>query len=102
SLVVRADVFPHLVMPIVPFMSALWAPVIQMMGNAAILEDLRHSVGRAAVLPRPTAGREVDVATRVLMEIPRIALVRHGVDRAIEVEVVVVHPVHRIPHIVDA
>src|SRR5689334_13632043 len=52
SLVVLADVFPHLVMPVWPFMPALRAPVIQMMRNAAIPEDRRHSVGRAAVLPR--------------------------------------------------
>ena len=78
-------------------MAAFWAPVVQMMRDAAILEHLGHSVGRAAVLPRATAGREVDVATPVLVEKPGITLVRHIVDRVIEVEVVVVHPVHRIP-----
>ena len=36
ALVVRADVFPHLVMPVRPFVSALRAPVVQMMSNAAI------------------------------------------------------------------
>jgi hypothetical protein len=35
SLVVRADVFPHLVMPVGPFMPALGAPVVQMMNDAA-------------------------------------------------------------------
>ena len=35
SLVVRADVFPHLVMPVGPFVTALRAPVVQMMSNAA-------------------------------------------------------------------
>ena len=34
-LVVRADVLPHLVMPVGPFVPALWAPVIQMMSNPA-------------------------------------------------------------------
>jgi hypothetical protein len=102
SLVVRADVLPHLVMPIGPFVPALRAPVVQMMRNAAIPQDLRHSVGRPAVLPWAAAGHEPDVATRVLMEKPRVALVRHVVHRVIEIEVVVVHSVHRIPHIVDA
>jgi hypothetical protein len=32
-LVVRADVFPHLVMPVGPFVSALRGPVIEMMWN---------------------------------------------------------------------
>ena len=36
------------------------------------------------------------------MEIPWVTLVRHIVDRVVEVEVVVVHSVHRVPHIVDA
>ena len=34
-LIVCADVFPHLVMPIGPFVPALGTPVIQMMSNAA-------------------------------------------------------------------
>src|SRR5213075_2866535 len=48
------------------------------------------------------AGHEPDVATGVLVEKPGIMLVRHIVDRVIEVEVVVVHPVHGIAHVVDA
>src|SRR6266542_5429509 len=75
SLVVRADVLPHLVMPIRPFVPALRAPVFQMMRNAAIPEYLRHSIGRAAVLPGATAGHEPDVATPVLVEKPGITLV---------------------------
>src|SRR4029077_9438137 len=89
-------------MPVGPFVPALEAPVVQMMSNAAVPEDLGHSVGRTAVLPWTTAGYKPDVATRVLMEIPRVTLVSHIVDRVIEVEVVVIHAVHRIPHIVDA
>src|SRR6266540_7568011 len=77
SLVVRADVLPHLVMPVRPFVPALWAPVVQMMSNAAIPKDLGHSVGRPAVLPRTTAGYQPDVATRVMMEKPRVTLVGH-------------------------
>src|SRR6266403_4346229 len=102
SLVVRAYVLPHLVMPVGPFVPALRAPVVKMMRNAAIPKNLGHSVGRAAVLPRSTAGREVDVATRQLVEKPGVVLVGHIVDRIIEVEVVVVHPVHRVPQVVNA
>ena len=51
-------------MPVRPFVPALRTPIIEMMSNAAILQDLGHSVGGAAVLPRSTAGREVDVAAR--------------------------------------
>jgi hypothetical protein len=89
-------------MPVGPFVPALRAPVVQMVSNAAIPEDLGHSVGRPAVLPRTTTGHEVDVATRVLMEKPWITLVRHIIHRVIEIEVVVIHPVHRVAHVVDA
>src|SRR6476646_6383502 len=102
SLVVCADVFPHLVMPVGPFVTALRAPVVQVMSNAAIPENLRHSVGRPAVLPRTTAGYQSDVATRVLMEIPGVTLVSHIVHRIIEIEIVIVHPIHGVSHVVDA
>src|SRR5882757_18642 len=102
SLVVRADVLPHLVMPVGPFVPALRAPVVQMMSNASIPQNLGHSIGRAAVLPRTAAGHEPDVATRVLLEKPGVTLVGDIVDRIIEVEVVVVHSVHRVAHVVDA
>src|SRR2546430_1692726 len=102
SLVVCADVLPHLVMPVGPFVPALRAPVVQMMSDAAVPENLRHSVGWAAVLPRTTAGHKPDVATRVLMEIPGVTLAGHIVHRVIEVEVVVIHAVHGVPHVVDA
>jgi hypothetical protein len=72
------------------------------MSNPPAREHLRHSVGRSAVFPRTTAGREVDVAARVLVKKPGITLVGHIVDRIIEVEVVVVHPVHGVAHVVDA
>src|SRR4029453_15947053 len=94
SLVVLPDVFPHLVMPVGPFVPTLGAPVVQMMSNAAIPEDLGHSIGRPAVPPRAPAGHESDVATRVLVEVPGIILVSNIVDRVFEVEVVVVHSVH--------
>src|SRR4029453_13334198 len=65
-------------------------------------EDLGHSVGRPAVLPWATAGHEVYVATRVLMEIPWVILVSHVVDRVVEIEIVVIHAVHGVPHVIDA
>ena len=89
-------------MPVGPFVPALRAPIVQVMTNAAVSQDLGHSVARPAVLPRTAAGHEPDVATRVLMEIPRITLVGHVVDWVIEIEVVVVHSVHRVPHVVYA
>src|SRR6266550_2445913 len=99
---VRAHVFPHLVMPVRPFVPALRTPIIEMMSNAAIPQDLGHSVGRSAVLPWTTAGHEPDVAARILVEKPGGMLVGHIVHRVIEVEVVVVHPVHGFAHVVDA
>jgi hypothetical protein len=85
-----------------PFVSALRAPVVQMMSYPPAREHGGHLVGRAGHFPWATAGREVDVATRVLVEKPGLVLVRHIVDRIIEVEVVVVHPVHRVAHVVNA
>src|SRR4029078_3302714 len=97
-----AHVLPHLVMPVGPFVSAFRTPVVEMMRYSAALEDLRNTVGRAAVFPRAGTGREVKVATPVLVEKPGIVLVGHIVDRIIEGEVVVVHPVHRVAHVVNA
>ncbi len=99
---VRAHVLPHLMMPVGPVVSALRTPIIQMMRDAAGGENLGHAVGRAAVLPRTTAGDEVDVATGVLLEKPGVVLVGHIIDRVIEVEVVVVHAVHGIAQVVNA
>ena len=39
---------------------------------------------------------------RVLVQKPGVILVGHIVHRVIEVKVVVIHPVHGIPHVVDA
>src|SRR5947199_2685483 len=88
SLVVRADVLPHLVMPVGPFVPALRAPVVQTMSNAAVSENLRHSVRWPAVLPWTTASGEPDVATGILMEKPWVILVSDIVHRVIEIEVV--------------
>src|ERR1044072_3025650 len=79
SLVMLADVFPHLVMPVRPFVSALWTPIVQMMIDAAVPQDLGHSVGRPAGLPWTTPGGEPDIAARVMIEEPWVVLVRHVV-----------------------
>src|SRR5205814_4307577 len=84
SLVVCSDVFPHLVMPVRPFVPTLRAPIVHMMSNAAIFEDLRHSVGRPAVLPRTTPVHEPDVPTSLLLLIEWVYLVSHVVIRFIE------------------
>src|SRR6266550_8554940 len=73
-----------------------------MMSNPPAREHGGKLVGRPAVFPWAATGREVDVATRVLVEKPGIVLVSHIVDRIIEVEVVVVHPVHGIAQIINA
>src|SRR6478609_1167384 len=97
-----ANVFPHLVMPVGPFVTTFWTPVVQMMSNAAVPENFRHSVGRPAVLPRTTSGYQANVATRVLMEIPWVTLIRDIVYRVIKIEIVIIHPVHGVSHVVDA
>src|SRR5437773_9479635 len=102
SLIVRADVFPHLVMPVGPFVPALRAPVVQVMTNAAVSQDLGHSVARPAVLPRTAAGHEPDVATRVMVKVPWVTQISHVIHRVVEVEVVVIHAVHGVSHVVNA
>src|SRR5438046_10343435 len=73
-----------------------------MMSNPPAREHGGKLVGRAAVFPWAATGHEPDVANRVLMEKPGITLVRYVVHRIIEVEVVVVHPVHSVAHIINA
>jgi hypothetical protein len=61
---VGADILPHLVMPVGPFVAALRAPVVEVMSNPPAREHGGHLVGGAGHFPRTTASREVDVATR--------------------------------------
>src|SRR2546423_1159774 len=89
-------------MPVRPFVPALRTPVVQMMYYAPVPENFRHAVSWAAVFPWAATGRQVDVAARVLIEKPGIVLVGHVIHRVIEIEVVVVHPVHGIAQVVDA
>src|ERR1043166_1230348 len=72
------------------------------MSDAAIPEHFGHSIGRPTVFPRAATSREMDVTTPILIEKTGVMLVGHIVDWIIEVEVVVVHPVHGIAHVVDA
>src|SRR5678816_3287544 len=91
---VLADVFPHLVVPIGPFVAAFRTPIVEVMSYPGVPENLGHLIGRTRHFPWATAGGEVDVATGELFSEPWIVLVRHVVDGVIEVEVVVVHAVH--------
>ena len=79
-----ADVFPHLVVPVGPFVSALRTPVVEMMSNSAAREHGGHLVGRAGHFPWATAGREVDVAAPILVEKPGVVLVGHIVERRLK------------------
>ena len=54
SLVVRADVFPHLVMPVGPFVSAFWAPVVQMISNHAARSDACALAGEIMIETHPS------------------------------------------------
>ena len=68
-------------MPVGPLVSAFRALVVQMISDPAARELGGHLVGRPVILPRTTAGREMDVATRhthsivafVTIREPRIA-----------------------------
>src|SRR3954466_1383165 len=85
SLEVLPDVFPHLVVPIGPFVAAFWAPIVQVMGNAGAGEDFRHCVGGTRHFPRAAASCEVDVASCELLKEPGIVLVCHVVDGVIKI-----------------
>src|SRR5437763_16985190 len=67
---VGTNVFPHLVVPIGPFVAAFRAPVVQVMSYARVPEHFGHSIGRAGHFPRAGAGGEVNVATRELVARP--------------------------------
>src|SRR4051794_815034 len=85
-----SEVFPQHVPPIRPIVSALGAPVVEMVRNAAGGENPREAVRFLRVLPRSGARRQVDVATRQMVPRPAVGDVRGVVDGVVEVEVVVV------------
>ena len=61
-------------MPVGPFVATLRAPIVQMMRDAAAREHGGHLVGRVGYFPWATAGRQVDVATPVLVEKPGVRI----------------------------
>src|SRR3954465_15428300 len=95
-------VLPHHVPPVRPVVSALRAPVVEAVADAAARQDPREPVRLVGMLPRPGPGRDVDVATGEMMQRPRVGHVCHVVDRIIEVEIVVVIADHESFHVVHA
>src|SRR6266481_2036120 len=95
-------VLPHLVLPVGPVVAALGPPVVERMADALAGENLGEPVGRAAVLPLARSRADVNVASRKLAEEPRIAQIRKIIDRIVEVEIVIVHSVHEILHVINA
>src|SRR5579864_5815140 len=66
------DVLPHLMLPIRPIMPTLRPPIVQVMMDPLALKDMRKPIRRPAVLPRPTAGGDVDIA---LVQLPNLVIV---------------------------
>src|SRR5207245_7814495 len=95
-------VLPHLVFPEGPVVAPFGSPVIQRMTNPAAREHFGETIRRAAVLPRPGTGREVDVARGQLFEQPRVVEVRQIVHWIVEVEIVVVQPIHEFLQVIDS
>src|SRR2546425_10227369 len=89
-------------LPVWPIVAALGAPVVEMVRDAPGPEDVGEPVGRAAVLVWPAPRREVDVALMEVGEEVGVAQVGHVVDGVVEVEVVVVVPVHEPAEVVHA
>src|SRR5208337_881442 len=95
------DVFAHLVLPERPVVAAFGTPVVHGVTNPFAGQHFGQAIGGGAIFPGTGAGDEVDVAGVVLLEIPAIGEVGEVIDGIVEVEIVVVHPVHEIPEIVD-
>src|ERR1700735_3841878 len=85
--------------PVVP---AFRTPIVEMMWNSFVRQNIRKPVGRATVFPRAGACGDVDVALCELRHHVSIGEVRKVVDRIVEVSVVVVHSAHEILYVVNA
>src|SRR5260370_37211782 len=72
------------------------------MADAFAGENFGEAVGRPAVLPGTRTGADVNVATCDLVIEPGIAGIRKVINGIVEIEIVVVHPVHEVPQVVDA
>ena len=95
------SVLVELLLPERPVVAAVGAPVVDRVADAARPQHARELVGRAGVLEGAVAGDEPDVVLRQLLQVPGIAQARHVVDGVVEVEVVVVVPVHEAAQVVD-
>src|SRR5690348_457155 len=95
-------IFAHLVFPIRPVMAALRAPIVERMANALAGKHFGEPVGGAAVFPGAGTGGKVDVAGGDLLVEPWIAHIREIIDWIVEIEIVIVHAVHKIAHVVHA
>src|SRR5882724_2808915 len=83
-------------------MAALSAPDVQGVSNTPSGKHFREAVSGPAVLPGTSAGGQVDVATGDLLIEPGITGVRKVVNGIVEIEIVVIHPIHEIPQVIDA
>jgi len=95
-------VFAHLVFPIRPVVPAFRTPVVQRMPDSLARKNLGQAVRGAAILPLAGTRAEVNVAGGKLSQNPGIAQIRQIIDWIVEIEIVVVHPVHEIANVVHS
>jgi len=95
-------IFAHLMLPVGPVVAAFRTPVVQRMPDSLARKNLGQAIRGAAVLPLAGTRAEVDVARGKLPQKPGIAQIRQIINWIIEIEIVVVHPVHKIANVVHA
>lgn len=83
-------------------MAAFGAPVVERMMDALARKNFGEAIGRAAVFPLASARAEMDIAGADLVVEPWIAHIREIIDGIVEIEIVVVHAVHKVANVVDA
>src|SRR5258708_950003 len=83
-------------------MAALRAPVVQRMAYPLAGENFREAVRRPAIFPRTGSRRDVNVTSSDLLVEPGIAGVREIIDGIVEIQIVVVHAVDKVPQVVYA
>ena len=72
------------------------------MPNPFAGQNLRQAIRRSAILPLACARGDVDVARSELSQDPGIVQVRQIVHWIVEIQIVVVHPIHKVPDVVHA
>src|SRR6266446_212935 len=72
------------------------------MANSLAGKNFREAVSRPAVFPLSRTGGDVNVAGGDLFVEPGIAHIGEVIDGVVEIEIVVVHAVHEIFHVVNA